>query len=294
MAIIRKSDDLEIIVLRIFEDFCKFGGDFYIISPWIQNFSFSEGLSNEFGGEPSLYSILKRCSNAQPGATLKMITHNFGIKSKHSTANVIEKTREFNVTISNYCNSKIENISLLFELYLDLLKDYKEYSKFNNPWVITSYHDFKDLVESVGSKENYNKIVFDLVHGLGQVSFNVQYLNDLRKFLEIENIRVMLHNNFHAKIFLAGSSCVTGSSNWTFSGFVKNDEINLFFSELHSPEEMTKIKERCFELERQAVAVDSENISFLISVHKYLEFIYSSLFDWLIDNKSKLIRRISE
>lgn len=290
MSIIRKSEDLEIIVLRIFEDFCKFGGDFYIISPWIQNFSFSEGLSSEFGKEPSLYSILKKCSEFQPKATLKIITHNFGTKTKHIPAHVLEKAQEFNITMGNH-NSKTDDAPSLFEFYLSLLEDYREYSKFNNPWVLTSYHDFKGLIESAGNKENYNQIMFDLVHGLGQISFNVQYLNDLRKFLEIENVNVMLHNNFHAKIFLAGSSCVTGSSNWTFSGFVKNDEINLFFSEVHSTEEMAKIKERCVELERQAVEVNSENVTFSILVHKYLEFIYSSLFEWLIDNKFELINR---
>jgi phosphatidylserine/phosphatidylglycerophosphate/cardiolipin synthase-like enzyme len=292
MSIIRKSEDLEIIVLRIFEDFCKFGGEFYIISPWIQNFSFSEGLSSEFGREPSLYSILKRCSECQPNAILKIITHNFGIKSEHHPTHAMKKAQELNTIISECSITK--DIPSIFEFYLSLLKNYQEYSKFNNPWVLTSYHNFNDLIESAGNKDNYNRLVFDLVHGLGQVNFNLQYLNDLRKLLEIDNVKVMLHNNFHAKIFLAGSSCVTGSSNWTFSGFVKNDEINLFFSKLDAQEEMAKIKERCLELERQAAAVDSEKISFFIQLHKCLNFIYSSLFDWFVDNKCKLIRGVSE
>lgn len=292
MSIIRKSEDLEIIVLRIFEDFCKFGGDFYIISPWIQNFSFSEALSSEFGREPSLYAIIKRCSEFQPRETLKIIAHSFGTKSRYSPAHVEEKVQKFNVQISNDYLESENRLNSLFEFYLSLLKDYQEYSKFNSPWVLTSYRDFEDIVKCAGNKENYTQIVFDLVRGLGQVSFNMQYLNDLRKFLEIENVKIMLHNNFHAKIFLAGSSCVTGSSNWTFSGFAKNDEINLFFSVIHSPEEIVKIKERCCELERQAVTVDSENITFSILLHKYLEFIYSALFNWVTDNKSRLIKKI--
>jgi phosphatidylserine/phosphatidylglycerophosphate/cardiolipin synthase-like enzyme len=293
MSIIRKSEDLEIIVLRIFEDFCKFGGDFYIISPWIQNFSFSEAISDEyktFGTEPSLYVILRKCSELQPRGTLKIITHNFGLKPKYSPLHIEEKAQRFNVKI-NINSLKDDGIlGSLFEFYLSLLKDYKEYSKFNSPWMLTSFRDFKELVEDVREEENYTKTVFDLVHGLEQVGFNLQYLNDLRKFLEIENVKIMLHNNFHAKIFLAGSSCVTGSSNWTFSGFTKNDEINLFFSETDSPEEMIKIKERCYELEHQAIVVNLENVAFSILLHKYLEFIYSIFFDWLTGNKNKLVK----
>jgi len=112
----------------------------------------------------------------------------------------------------------------------------------------------------------------------------------LKKFQENPAMRLSLHNNFHAKIFIAGSSAITGSSNWTFSGFTRNDEINLFFSEIDSPEEFEKIREKCIEIEKQSEPVTVDNIKLSISIHKFLESIYGGIFNWLTDNKRQIVK----
>lgn len=294
MSIIRRSDDLEVIVLRIFEDFYRFGGDFYIISPWIHNFSFTEAITTGlqiqiFGSEPSLHKILQRCSENH--GPLKIVSHNFGMKPTFSLSDLNAKLVRFGIDAQNpESTMKNEKMERLFELYLTLFKEYKEYSKFNSPWISIACRSFEGFLDHLSTKQNYSNTVYELVDCSKKVSYNIEYLNDLRKFLKVKNVKIGLHNNFHAKIFLAGSLCVTGSSNWTFSGFVKNDEINLFFSKIDSPKELEKIRERCHEIERQARFVNLENVVFTISLHKILQTLYLKFFDWSTDNKKELIK----
>lgn len=296
MSIIRRSADLEVIVLRIFEDLYRFGGDAYIISPWIHNFSFTEAILTGFqiqifGSEPSLHTILQRCSESQLAKSFSIISHNFGVKPTFFPRHLRNQLQHFGID-SDDLELVMENkMEKLFELYQALFKEYREYSKFNDPWLSTYFRHFKHFIDYVSTPETYQKVIGDIVQGSGQANVNVNYLNDLRKFLEVGNVKIGLHNNFHAKIFLAASSCVTGSSNWTFSGFCKNDEINLFFSEIDSSAELKKIKERCHEIESSARFVALENVDFLIWLHQVLEALYLKFFEWLTDNKSRLVKK---
>lgn len=296
MSVIRKSADLEVIVLRIFEDFQKAGGDFHIISPWINNFSFTEAIITSFqirifGSAPSLHAILKRCSESHKGKPLNITSHNFGIRPDFSQDDLEDELQGFGINLGNYELILEGEVERAFALYRALFRKYREYSKFNDPWLSSVFRDFQWLIDYVGTYENYQNAISDVVQSVQQTSINIRYLNDLRKFLGIRNVNVGLHGNFHAKIFLAGSSAVTGSSNWTFSGFVKNDEINLFISGIDSPGEFKKIKERCHEIEREACFITLENVTFLTSLHRVLGVVYIRLFDWLTDNKNSLTKK---
>jgi len=285
MSVIRKSDDLQEIVLRIFEDHLKFGGDFYIVSPWIHNFVFNEtilrGLQiRSFGSEPSLYMILRVLSRTHPEQPLSIISHNFGM-TPHSESILQADLRKFGIDRKDQINKL--RIGDANRLYLNLRRRYKERSLFNDPW---SSRYLKEMHDA----DDYREMVNDVTSRYVKVDDNIRYLRDLKKMLTVRNVKVGLQGNFHAKMLVAGSSCVTGSSNWTFSGFTRNDEINLFVSAHDSPDDFAKVEERCREIEKQSCPVNQDNVEFMVSLHQVLKSLYSVFFDWLTDNKRSIIR----
>lgn len=297
MSVIRKSGDLQVVVLRIFEDFCRFGGGIYLISPWIRNFSFTEAVIDglqimDFGPNPSIFTVFKRCSERQPDQKFRIVSHTFGIREDASINDFWKLMHMYDIDPQNHYTRLFEktNFEVMFDLYQILFNRFRKYSKFNNPWISIRFKDYKEFLDFLGNSKNYREAIHNLVRCFEQSTVNLEYLRDLEKFQENPAMRLSLHNNFHAKIFIAGSSAITGSSNWTFSGFTRNDEINLFFSEIDSPEEFEKIREKCIEIEKQSEPVTVDNIKLSISIHKFLESIYGGIFNWLTDNKRQIVK----
>lgn len=294
MSIINRSDYLELSVIKIFEDYYETGGPFFVISPWINNFPFTETILTKnqariFGVSPNLYDIINVVSNKHVDTDINIINHNYGVKSGRNHEHILKKIED-NIDIYTYDKSK-QNIIELYNLYMDLYRNRRDYSKFNDPWITYLPRRFDDYISSLNSKEKYMDSITKIISSINRIKSNLGYLKSYHKLISIDNMNFHLHNNFHAKIFMAGNSCITGSSNWTFSGFHKNDEINLFFSSFSSYDGLNKIKERCYELKKESNLINKKDLENNIIINTVLGKIFEILFEWITDDKPMISNR---
>lgn len=248
------------------------GKFFVIVSPWLLNFTFLDEvinsdleLANFYEKETTILDIIKMVSK-----------------------NTLKRKSEVNIIIHDFAVNWIYDKG---RFYADLdkidennfWKKYKIYKKyfgketaFNRIW-LSNEKNVTKASQGNASKKIYRDSLSDLGEKLGQISQNLKYINMASRLVKEAKCTLFLHTNFHSKIFMTDLSVVAGSSNWTYSGFTKNDELNIYFTKEENPEDYDDLKYRVNEILNESQNVSTEILSTIKKKTLELEELYQDI-----------------
>jgi len=196
---------------------------FRLVSPWISNFSFDSEiimgdkiLSSVFPSNLLLLEATKQIGEHYWEQDLEpeIVLHDFSMKSKG----------DLTFFPSNLTQLSLNQLLGIFTTFKD---NFSRLTKFNQVWLYKSADVFR-FNQKGGSMRKKIQLISKIGSKLDTIQYNQKYLKML-SFLKKQGFLIYLNGNFHAKMLVTETAAIAGSSNWTYNGFNKNDEINIYW-----------------------------------------------------------------
>jgi len=273
--ILHNSKELQEYVLRMMRTqlMDKSGGFLLIASPWVSDFTFEEGvismdseLIKIFPEEITLLELIQMVSRSVAHSKKKplFIVHDFSI-------NIVEKP--LNLLLDEVLTQLDESDNWF--LYKELSNYFYQKTNFNRIWLN------RGIVGKIFENRNYKgkditKAISEIGSKMDQIEKNKEYLDMLRNLINAGSV-VLLNKKFHLKIFMTDNAVLAGSSNWTYSGFNRNDELNIYISKQSDELEFKVLRRYLDDLIKESEEIDLEKIDYFITICNYFLELYQKL-----------------